>query len=141
MEYSDSEQNETIKPAEPILRAINFIIDTTIIVILGFLTGLLIVEIFGFSGVYFLDSLPSFTIPVTIIFVYYIFLESLFGKTLGKFLTGTKVINENGEGPTFFQVCARTLSRLIPFEPFSYARDDSRGWHDSIPRTYVIKDE
>ncbi len=69
---------------------------------------------------------------------YYILLEGMTGRTLGKLITGTKVVNERGEPPSFGQILGRTFSRFIPFEPFSFFGEDGRGWHDSVPGTYVV---
>lgn len=71
-------------------------------------------------------------------FTYYLFFESIFGRTLGKLITGTTVVNEHGGKPVFKQIIGRTLCRLIPFEPFSFFGASGYGWHDSIPKTYVI---
>ncbi len=56
--------------------------------------------------------------------------ETLFGATPGKFLTGSKVVNENGEKITFNQSLARTFGRMVPFEPFSFL-GKNKGWHDA----------
>ena len=90
-------------------------------------------------------SLPkwvSVAIGLTNIIVYYLVSESLFGATLGKLITGTRVVDERGGRPTLGQIVGRTLCRFIPFEPFSvlFATDGQvRGWHDRIPRTYVVR--
>ena len=70
---------------------------------------------------------------------YYAILESTTGRTLGKLITGTKVVDENGGPPSFGQVLGRTLCRCIPFEPFSFFSSDAVGWHDSLANTRVIK--
>ncbi len=71
-------------------------------------------------------------------FGYYIIFEGAFGKTPGKLVTGTAVVNEHGGKPTLKQFLNRSLCRLIPFEPFSFLGSNGYGWHDSIPNTYVI---
>lgn len=69
--------------------------------------------------------------------LYYIVMEAAFGRTIGKFITGTKVVREDGSDPDFMQILGRTLCRLIPFEPFSFLSSEV-GWHDSISKTKVI---
>ena len=70
-------------------------------------------------------------------FLYYVSLESLTGRTLGKFLTRTRVVSATGHPPTFGQVMMRTVLRLIPFEPFTFfARGP--GLHDRGSRTRVV---
>ena len=74
--------------------------------------------------------------------VYYIPMEGFFGLTIGKLVTGTRVVDEHGGRPTWGQVVGRTFSRLIPFEPFSvlFSTDGKiRGWHDSLSGTWVVR--
>jgi uncharacterized RDD family membrane protein YckC len=71
------------------------------------------------------------------LFYYLLFEYFTKGKTLGKILTRTRAVTEEGENLTFGQTLIRTLCRLIPFEPFSFFAA-SRGWHDTISRTMVI---
>jgi uncharacterized RDD family membrane protein YckC len=68
---------------------------------------------------------------------YYLLMEGLYGRTLGKFITGTRVVTESGGRPTFGQIFKRTWLRDIPLEAFSFfgARP---GWHDRWSRTRVI---
>lgn len=114
----------------------NYVIDTIAYYILLIAFGF----IFGFLGI--LDDSPILIYPLAIgtIFGYYIIMEAAFGKTLGKFVTGTKVVTENGEKPTTGAIVGRTLCRLIPFEAFSLLGSKAIGWHDSIPGTRVIRD-
>lgn len=71
---------------------------------------------------------------------YYIFMESVYGKTIGKMITGTKVIDENGGKPSLGQIVGRSFARLIPFEAFSFLGEKGIGWHDSLSKTLVIKE-
>jgi uncharacterized RDD family membrane protein YckC len=68
--------------------------------------------------------------------LYYILLEMLSGRTLGKLVTGTRVINEQGRRPTFGQTLLRTLIRFFPCEAFTFL-GDTRGFHDSVG-TWVV---
>ena len=70
---------------------------------------------------------------------YYIFCEYNFGKTLGKYLTKTKVVALDGSKPTFQKVLIRTLCRLIPYEAISFLFYES-GLHDRISKTMVVED-
>jgi len=70
--------------------------------------------------------------------VYYSFCEKVFkGYTLGKLITGTRAIRDDGQELTFKDAFLRTLSRLVPFEAFSGFGD--RPWHDSWTKTSVVK--
>lgn len=126
-------------PASKWLRFFNFTIDYVAFLGLGLILGIMVAIFWGEEGVRVLESLPDIAIGVPVILVYYIFFESLTGRTLGKFITGTKVVNENGLKASFGQILGRSFSRLIPFEAFSFFGEEGRGWHDSIPKTYVIK--
>lgn len=70
---------------------------------------------------------------------YYVFFESLTGRTPGKLLTGTRVVDEQGQKPSFGQILGRSLARMLPFEPLSFFGAENRGWHDSLSKTYVVK--
>ncbi len=69
-------------------------------------------------------------------FGYFILMEYFFGKTLGKYITGTSVISIDGTKPTIGQITGRTFSRLVPFDAFSFLGEN--GWHDSWSDTRVI---
>ena len=68
--------------------------------------------------------------------LYYTYSEALFGRTLGKALTNTILLRRD---KTFYRVVIRTLSRLIPFEPFSFLSKSGRGWHDRLSGMYLYK--
>lgn len=70
--------------------------------------------------------------------LYYIPLEASFGWTVGKLITGTRVVTATGERPRVLQIVGRTFARFIPFEVFSFLRTPSVGWHDSLSHTRVI---
>ena len=70
--------------------------------------------------------------------VYYFLFEAITQRTIGKYITNTIVINIDGDKPDLGTIFKRTLCRIIPFEPFSFFRDDARGWHDTITDTIVV---
>lgn len=74
------------------------------------------------------------------ILIYYTLMEYKFGKTLGKFVTRTKVISTNGNPLSFAQCTGRVLCRIIPFEALSGLLSNGVFWHDSIPKTLVVED-
>lgn len=70
--------------------------------------------------------------------VYYIFCEKFFkGYTLGKLITGTRAIRNDGQELSFKDVILRTLSRIVPFEVFSGIGGNP--WHDQWTKTMVVK--
>jgi uncharacterized RDD family membrane protein YckC len=70
--------------------------------------------------------------------IYYITLETWFGRSIGKFVSQTIVVDENGERVGHEVILIRTLCRLIPFYEFSFFGIPVRGWHDSISKTFVV---
>jgi uncharacterized RDD family membrane protein YckC len=70
--------------------------------------------------------------------IYYTFCEQLFkGYTLGKIITGTRAIRQDGKELTFKNALLRSLSRCVPFEVFSGF--STLAWHDRWTDTMVIK--
>ncbi|CAM2069737.1 RDD family protein [Sulfidibacter corallicola] len=73
-------------------------------------------------------------------FLYYIGFEYGLGRTPAKFITGTRVVDELGNPPSLGKVVGRTFCRWIPFEGLSILFSDTiRCWHDSLPKTKVVK--
>lgn len=70
---------------------------------------------------------------------YYVFFETTFGATPGKMITKTRVVRVDGGKPSFGQILGRTLSRFVPFEPFSFFSSTSSGWHDRWSGTRVVR--
>lgn len=60
------------------------------------------------------------------------------GRTIGKFITGTVVVNQDGTVPDANVILKRTFCRLIPLEWITFLGTPPRGWHDSIPDVYVV---
>jgi uncharacterized RDD family membrane protein YckC len=60
------------------------------------------------------------------------------GRSLGKLITGTKAVNEDGSNISAGTAFKRGLSRMVPFEIFSALGSPSYPWHDKWSHTYVI---
>ncbi len=70
--------------------------------------------------------------------VYYTLCEKLFkGYTLGKLISGTRAIRQDGQELTIKDALLRSLSRCVPFEVFSGF--STLTWHDSWTDTMVVK--
>lgn len=69
---------------------------------------------------------------------YYVFFESLWGRTPGKWLTRTRVVTEDGYRPAFLQILWRSCIRFIPFDVLTFLSPHPAGWHDRWSRTRVI---
>lgn len=134
---AESEQVNT-EPASAWLRFANMIIDYLAYIGLIFVFGIIMYLIFGEQVDAIFDNIPEFLFGLPFYLGYYLVMESTTNRTIGKLITGTKVVNEEGYKPTFKQILGRTFSRLIPFEAFTFLGDPV-GWHDSLPKTYVVK--
>ena len=126
-------------------RLANYLIDLIIryafFLIIGFL-GALLYRLFCYITLYNwvveLESWEETLYGWMFLIVYYLLMESLTQRTLGKYITGTIVVMEDGSKPTFKTVFLRTLCRLIPFDGFSFLTEKPRGWHDRFVKTYVV---
>jgi uncharacterized RDD family membrane protein YckC len=78
-----------------------------------------------------------------VLYTSYMFLqETIFkGKSIGKFVTGTRAVNEDGSSISTKTALLRSLIRIIPFEPFSAFGNPARPWHDRWTLTYVIDEK
>lgn len=85
------------------------------------------------------NDIAQYTFATCVTLFYYNVFEIFSARTIGKFITQTIVVDENGEKPNHERILVRSLCRLIPFEMFSFLGMPARGWHDSISKTYVVK--
>jgi len=86
----------------------------------------------------FIYYLITYSIVAFTYLVYYTACEKLFkGYTLGKVITGTKAIRQDGGELTFRNALLRSLCRIVPFEVLSGF--STLTWHDSWTDTMVIK--
>jgi uncharacterized RDD family membrane protein YckC len=92
----------------------------------------------GLAGIDVRPMGVSFLFGLVTIFGYYVLLEGMFGFTVGKLITGTRVVALDGSKAKFGAVVGRTLSRFVPFEPFSFL-GNTAGWHDRWSGTRVIR--
>ena len=131
-------------------RFLNFFIDNIVMnYALSFLTGAVIGGLIGAIAPGFLNEallqenlgsylLLSLGIGYLNYIVYYTLCEKLFkGKTLGKLVTGTRAVRLDGTELGFKDCILRSLSRLVPFEPFSAF--GGHPWHDTWTNTTVVK--
>jgi len=136
--------NDTVQdymPANKELRFANLIIDTigfyAVIFLVSMLLAVIAPEMFDEEDVSASLTLNLFVLLIYIL--YFMLLEGLFnGKTLGKLITGTRAVKEDGSAITMSDSFKRALSRLVPFEPFSALGD--RPWHDKWTDTVVVKE-
>jgi len=118
-------------------RFLNSFIDGIIMYVLFFIFLLII----GTSGSAFNISGGIRFAIYPIMFAYYVIMEGTTGKTIGKFITRTKVITDDGEQPTMKTALLRTLCRFIPFDAFSFLGTPGKGWHDKFANSRVVNDK
>ena len=111
-------------------RFANLLIDDVCFIIVCFVLGAVIAVI----GRPELAGLISWPVMIG----YYLFFEGIFNATPGKMITRTRVVGLDGGKPGFGQLLGRTLSRFVPFEPFSFLGGSS-GWHDRWSKTRVVR--
>jgi uncharacterized RDD family membrane protein YckC len=134
----DMVQQRDIIPTHSNRRLFNFFLDT--IFYYAFIFGFAFI-IGGLFGANSINDDNSFAISILAILIYFVLLETVFGKTLAKFITKTKVVNKDGTKPSFGKILLRSVCRFIPFDIFSFSGAKPVGWHDSISKTIVIDDK
>ncbi|WP_348813228.1 RDD family protein [Flavobacterium maritimum] len=125
-------------------RFLNYVIDLIvqylIIFVLGFIFTILSL-LTGYTGIMdwigSMGDLEGYVVFFFVVILYYTLFESLCSRTIGKYITKTIVVNEDGSKPDSQIILKRTLCRLIPFDGLSFL-GSGRGWHDSISDTYVV---
>jgi uncharacterized RDD family membrane protein YckC len=117
-------------------RFANYLIDSFLGVMALALAFGLALGVLGFEAL--LDEIPDLVFRVALIVIYYVTLEGFFGTTLGKLITRTMVIAQDGGKAGFGRILGRSLIRLVPFEGFSFWFSD-HGWHDAWSKTRVVR--
>ncbi|MGA9211693.1 RDD family protein [Kaistella sp.] len=59
------------------------------------------------------------------------------GRSLGKLITGTKVVKTDGSDLTTDDLLKRNFSRAVPFDQLSFLGNS--GWHDNWSNTRVVR--
>jgi uncharacterized RDD family membrane protein YckC len=142
---SEIENDINQQPADKGLRFVNFLLDMIayygFIIVIGMGIGLyglssgnenIADDLFGASKV------AEYIFSHAVYLVFYTLIEGISkGRSLGKWITGTVAVRMDGNTITWKDAFLRSLSRIVPFEPFSalgYAP-----WHDKWTETTVVK--
>jgi uncharacterized RDD family membrane protein YckC len=139
LDYQEQKNEENLVPVSNGVRFANYLIDA----IFFYITFIVLISVFVGSDGAFLTALEENPILDRIITLvcYAIFMtiqETLLkGRSIGKYITGTKVVDYYGTTPTTGTLIARNMYRAVPFDQLSFLGD--RGWHDSWSDTYVVK--
>lgn len=128
-------------------RFLNYLLDTImqlLLIMVFAIIASIVADLFGnkrivtFFSTLDKNTIALYTICYAIALIYYNFFEILLARTIGKFITQTVVVDANGEKPHQETILIRSLCRLIPFDPLSLLVSQTRAWHDSISKTYVV---
>lgn len=116
-------------------RVINFIIDTLLIFFISF--GLykwwsFYVYTWGYT------FLPYYLFFIATIVLYYTILETAWGRTPGKYVSLSKVVNSKGKKPSLGAAFLRSLIRLTIIDAF-FIPFFNRPLHDHLTNTKVIE--
>jgi len=124
---------ELILPASMLQRLAHYLIDIVTATVLSFIIFWISRQ---FQG---LLSKIIFFIGFFSLFFYYLVCETTWQRTLGKLVTKTKVVDRQGNKPSFPKILGRSLARCIPFEAFSFLFGGYPiGWHDALSKTLVV---
>lgn len=125
-------------------RLANYLIDLVVFYLLLFCVGV-VLAVFDpnasqdLNSVTALGTLVNRLITLLCYGLYMGLVEGLFkGKSLGKVITGTRAVNEDGSQISFKTGFLRGLSRAVPFDAFSALGQPPYPWHDKWTNTYVI---
>jgi RDD family. len=114
-----------------LVRLSNFVVDTLIYIVLIFIFLEVVPGSVGIANIKW--------VSILVYFLYYFVLEYFGGRTIGKMITKSKVVNlEAGKDVRLGQVLIRTIMRCIPVDILSYLFT-SNGFHDRISKTLTIK--
>lgn len=134
----DLQDEAIIVPVGKGVRFANLLIDTICVYALFFIIVFVAVIIKLSNGEVVEDSqVFYFVLSYAILIGYFTILEALTGRTIGKFITGTRVYRLDGQPLIWKDTFLRALIRLIPFEVFSGL--GFAPWHDEWTKTTVGK--
>ncbi|WP_282630359.1 RDD family protein [Empedobacter sedimenti] len=130
------------------LRFLNFIIDYLFIAIISYFLVVIIflIKFIITQDLSIVNNLSKSVVENQLIIrslyqVYYFiiifFIEFLTkGRSLGKLITGTKVVMIDGSIPTTKNYFYRNLCRMIPLDQLTFLGEN--GWHDKFSKTRVV---
>ncbi|WP_439883116.1 RDD family protein [Pontibacter sp. MBLB2868] len=116
-------------------RFLNYVLDFAGFYAFAFVSGI-VLYLLGLE--FLIVSINETILGILVMLTYYCLFESMFGQTIGKMITGSVVVTEDGNKPSFVDILKRTLSRFIPFEAFTFLGSDV-GLHDRLSKTRVVK--
>lgn len=131
-------------PATVWRRLANYFVDRILFYVFLFLIGFLLALIpdvrAWFVAIEASGNGILVTIAVILLYVvYFVMFEASVQRTIGKYITQTKVVMRDGSKPPLKNIIGRSFARLIPLEQFSFLTGKyPTGWHDSFSKTLVV---
>jgi len=122
-------------------RFLNYIIDVIVLYAIGFGMVTMLIILMYATGTD-TNKNGAFQESVLLLWVFLVVLYTFSegasqGRSVGKLMTRTKVVREDGSEISWKDAFVRSLCRLIPFEPFTAF--GGYPLHDRISHTKVIK--
>lgn len=114
---------------------VNFLVDTAVIFVVAYIAS----EIWNWYVFHWRYPYFKFGwIFAAVLFIYYTVFEALTGRSLGKMLSYTHVVNRQNRRPGFLQILLRSLVRLTIIDPFFIPFLD-KPLHDYLSKTEVVE--
>jgi uncharacterized RDD family membrane protein YckC len=131
-------------------RLVNLLIDTAVYYALVFAAAFTLFTFLAIVSPDLVDELIpdddrtplwAYLFAFVVFIFYYTVMEAGLGRTVGKLVTGTRVVDVTGRKPSLEIAFKRSIARVVPFEAFSFLGAEARGWHDRWTETYVINND
>jgi len=131
--------------ADKYIRLVNFLIDYITIYCLATIVGIFVGYISSMEYLFFnshqYNPFLDYVILTSTLLIYFSTEYFFNGKSLGKFLTQTRVVHNVNAEISFKVYLLRSLWRLIPINLFSFLPIHNDCWHDRYSDTRVIYDD
>lgn len=126
-------------------RFCNYLVDIAMFYAFVFMLGVLLALLTEFTDnsiwtdwLVNISKIEDYIFSYIVLLSYYTIAELISQRTIGKYITNTVVVDQNGQKPAIGSIIKRSLFRLIPFDGLTFL-GNTRGWHDSFSDTYVVK--
>ncbi|RYY87821.1 MAG: hypothetical protein EOO15_10755 [Chitinophagaceae bacterium] len=126
------------------LRFANLIVDRILFMAFLFVVGMVLgaVAPHSVNNLSNINPIVDFLLTSVMFSLYIGAQEALLGgKTIAKYFTGTRAVNQDGSRISAATAFSRGLARAVPLEPFSALGTPTFPWHDNWTKTYVINEK
>ncbi len=119
-------------------RFVNFLMDLIVYIVFSIIVFIVLTIFFSENGSFVILGWWSVLYTMACYFTVTFLMEGILkGKSVGKFVTGTRAVRQDLSAITWKDALLRSLCRLIPIEPLSGLGGSP--WHDNFTKTFVIK--